>query len=592
MHGAIWGAISLNGRPLRKGLNCDLSASLRGFARLGTAHYQSEAALLGRAESICEAEASSLIQRDPADQVLMVSSARLDARDALTAALGVPLSTPDDQLLFRAYSSWGQDCAQRVIGDWSFARLKPAEHELVLARDPIGVRPLYFAETAGTLVFASTIAALRSVIPGTAIAPDALFCALGRRPWPAHQTIFSGIRRLPPGSMLRVRGGSWEEVRYWDWHTIAAAPSPVRSDAEWADMARRLMQIAVSDRMRAGSNVGVPLSGGLDSSSIVSLAARVSGCRVITVSAILPDDISATSDERNYQAAVLRTCPGVVHHSITGQASRIFGPELEAAFAQIGSPVNVFHAMDRLIGETLGECGATTMLSGYGGDFALSNAGNQALAELLARGQLRSAARLVTSFVKTPGAKAHKELLRAMRLLANPRRWASLRAKGALVDLLARGHRTMEETGQARATMGIETSYPLLDRRLMEFCLTVPPDQFRTRGMRRSLMRRAMHGILPDEVTFRTSKGAYFPYFPYIFAEEADDAANHLLRLAQTTLLDRTERRILAHEALAAALIRMPNPETWTSDWSETNLARATILARFVAWQKGESLVV
>ena len=218
--------------------------------------------------------------------LVVAADARLDDRDALCDALGVPFperaGLADAELILRAFMRWGRDCPHHLLGDYAFAVRDRRRRTLFCARDHVGARPFYYALTTRRFVFASAVEAVLA-------APD-VSDALDERVVATHLTVealrsgartfFAAVRKLPPGHTLTVEAGRPEDgsggprVRVEQyWHperTPAARPA---SDDVYAEQLLDLYTQAVRDRLHGGP-VGVHLSGGLDSSSVAVLAAR------------------------------------------------------------------------------------------------------------------------------------------------------------------------------------------------------------------------------------------------------------------------------------------------------------------------------
>jgi asparagine synthase (glutamine-hydrolysing) len=184
-------------------------------------------------------------------------------------------STSDTEVILKAYHRWGADCVTHFLGMFAFAVAEHATGTVTLARDRLGIKPLYLAEAPGRLRFASTLPALLAAggvdttIDQVALQHYMTFHSVV----PAPRTILSGIRKLPPATVrvIQADGTSSERV-YWEaefsrWrHRMSAQ--------DWADGLRAKLKVAVERRMVADVPVGVLLSGGLDSSFIVALLAE------------------------------------------------------------------------------------------------------------------------------------------------------------------------------------------------------------------------------------------------------------------------------------------------------------------------------
>ncbi len=185
-------------------------------------------------------------------------------------------STSDSEVIAKAYHRWGTSCVQRFAGMFAFALAERDSGRLVLARDRLGIKPLYLAELDGALRFGSTLPAL---LAGggveTALDPIALHHYFS---WhavvPAPLTVLQGVRKLPPATVLVVEPDNTRaETRYWDPPYARLPQYDGMVEGDWAGAVLGAVRTAVQRRMVSDVPVGVLLSGGLDSSLIVALLA-------------------------------------------------------------------------------------------------------------------------------------------------------------------------------------------------------------------------------------------------------------------------------------------------------------------------------
>ena len=180
-------------------------------------------------------------------------------------------SQTDTEVILAAYEEYGLDCLQQLNGMFAFALWDKNKQELILARDRLGIKPLYYYLKQGKLVFASELKAILEV-PDVKreINPQALYHYIGYEFVPAPDTIFNDIYKLLPGHYLRYRQGKVELARYWD---LQFQVEP-HSRAYYEEEMRYLLEDAVRKRLISDVPLGVFLSGGLDSSAIVAMMAR------------------------------------------------------------------------------------------------------------------------------------------------------------------------------------------------------------------------------------------------------------------------------------------------------------------------------
>src|SRR5947207_1463305 len=189
----------------------------------------------------------------------------------------------DTETIVHAYEEWGDDCVRRFRGMFAFAIWDTRKQRLLLVRDRLGVKPLYWARHRDTLLFGSEIKAL---FASDVIQPEARLSALpeflGTRSTAGAETLFNGIHRLPPGHRLVFERGVTQVSQYWDIPS-GAAPK-VANTREVVGRFRDLFTESVKLRLMSDVPLGVFLSGGLDSSAIAATMARLVGQPIETFS--------------------------------------------------------------------------------------------------------------------------------------------------------------------------------------------------------------------------------------------------------------------------------------------------------------------
>ncbi len=189
-------------------------------------------------------------------------------------------SNTDAEVIIYAYLEWGRECLNRFNGMFAFAIWDSSDESLFLARDRLGIKPLYYADTPAGFAFASEVKALLAV-PGTERAVD--LAALDQFMtflWtPGSRTAFLGVSKLPPAHYLIYRNGSAEVSEYWD---LKFDEDYSIDESEWIERVREQVRRSVHAQMLADVPLGAFLSGGVDSSSIVALMSGLSELRPTT----------------------------------------------------------------------------------------------------------------------------------------------------------------------------------------------------------------------------------------------------------------------------------------------------------------------
>jgi asparagine synthase (glutamine-hydrolysing) len=429
---------------------------------------------------------------------------------------------------------------ERLRGDFALVVWDPSRREGFLARDQLGVRPVFFAEAGGRLFFASELRDLLDLLPA-APGPDpdgvAHWIALSTRP--GTGTLYAGVERLGPGEMLRFGPGGVSRSRYWEPRFDEPLELPA---GEWAERVREGLRLAVERRLDPEKGTGVLLSGGLDSASIAAVGAdSLSACSGTFPEHPQADEAALIAELRQalgLEGLVAEVRPGGLLASVFEHAAAWRAPLL--GWGDFWTLPLLRAAGDRGIG---------TMLDGDGGDevfaprtYALADAlrgGRPRRVLQLARrlpgsgphvGRRREAAmvaRLALAGALPPRpagwagagdgapawlASATRRRLRrsddldGWKRLDGPRWWASA-AHGVSAGIEATG--VFEHQRRRAAMAGLEARHPMLDLDLVELALRQPPAQTLDPRFSRPVLREAMAGLLPDSVRLRPQKALF-----------------------------------------------------------------------------------
>jgi asparagine synthase (glutamine-hydrolysing) len=489
-------------------------------------------------------------------------------------------------LVLSAWRESGERCLTRLAGDFAFALWDPDTQTLFCGRDPMGVRPFYYADCGRVFVWGSD---LRQVLahPAVDASPDEGFAAeqLAFDVRSEEATLYRGVRRLPPAHGLTVDRRGVRVFRYWDLDV--AREIRYRREDEYAQHFRWLFEEAVKCRVRSSHPVATDLSGGLDSSSIVTVAAdlarRGEAAPISAASLVFPGHPDA--DEALYIKDVVRIAgvPWI----------RVERPRFDAvaclAAARDRRDIPEFPAdvMGEGIRRALADRGFRVSVSGTGGDHALSGSFYH-YADLLRRGRLVALARRYVVIARSadmgwgsamflqagiwpllPGL-VKRAVRRARRRAPAVPAWiaSDFARRTALADRLRReptpdrlpsvarydvvqqyrsGFAVLAAEAYERASTeaGIEDRHPFFDRRLIEFMVALPEEQRWHGGQTKRVLRQAMKGLLPESVRLRGDKGEFSSLFLDAFAAIGGQAFFDDLELARRGWVDATETRLL-----------------------------------------------
>jgi asparagine synthase (glutamine-hydrolysing) len=249
-------------------------------------------------------------------------------------------SDGDTEVILKAFHAWGSRCVERFHGMFAFAIWERHSGRVTLARDRLGIKPLYYAETPGRLRFASTLPALLAAGDiDTRIDPVGLHQYMSLHAVvPPPRTILRGVKKLPPATLMTIDADGRRRKRvYWRLSVQQRAQDRAMTEQDWKEATLDALARAVERRRVADVPVGVLLSGGLDSSLVVGLMARAghTGLKTFAIGFESVGDVSG--DEFRYSDLVARHY-GTEHHQIRIDAERML-TALPGAIAAMSEPM-------------------------------------------------------------------------------------------------------------------------------------------------------------------------------------------------------------------------------------------------------------
>src|SRR5580704_706632 len=561
---------------------------------------------------------------------VLVADVRLDNRDELCAALNLPVERArrlsDADILLAAFTRWAEQCCDRLVGDFAFALWDQLSHRFLLVRYPLGARRLHYHWGARLVAFASMPKGLHALaeIPRQ---PDEDYLAwemvaagpLGTR------TCFQGIERVEPGHIAIVTREGVSAQRYWNpgrkllWLRTADA---------YAEACREQLDRAVRCRLRGANHVATHLSAGLDSSAVTATAARLlagDGGRVTAFTAVpranydLPVPRGRIGDEGPLAALTAAMYPNLEHVLVrTGEGSPL--DLVDRYFHLFERPVPNLCNMIWVsaINDAARDRKLQVLLSASLGNLAISYHGLTLIPELLRSGRFLRLSRQLGMLVRHGGLRWRGAAAAAIAPFLPPWLWSWVSRRFRNTDLDPRAwtaihpdrlRQIQQETRERRgdpsyrpardgftervsllfridsgnfrkgmlAGWGFDHRDPMADRRLIEFCLSIPTDQFLRDGIQRSLARRALADRVAPEVLQATSRGL-----------QAIDWHESLTR-SRTRLSDEIER--LAACGPAARLLDLDRLRGLVGNWPSDGWERTdTILSYRAALLRGISV--
>ncbi len=480
---------------------------------------------------------------------ILAADVRIDNREELFAAAheGLDSRSTDVEYLLAAHSRWGAKFPFYVVGEYAFALYDPRERQLLLCRDHIGARPLYFHRNNDRLIVSSQLAPLVDLFGiSRDLEEEYVAGCLSRGPR-VGLTPYRQIQAVKPSHMITATAsGRVIEERYWQLEP--GREIRFRTDEEYEEAFRYHLRNAVQAPLRTDRPVMIELSGGLDSSTVACVAAEsirnklAQNNRFDTVSYVY--DESPTSDESKFIHCVEDHLGQTGIHVRDEDSSLLPPPGEELDFVTPNPTLCSFNYHAALC-QLMQENGARVLLSGIGGDQILGASYDPypLLADLLVTRKplaLHRGLRLWSRTLDKPYISLlwHKTIVPVFpwSLQAWCKRDTNKLPSWFNADFVAR-HRLREQSLPEPDPFGfclpserdrsisylsvvkivspcyrreltcLDGSYPFAHRPLVEFLQAIPFEQFLRPGENRSLMRRALRDVLPEEIARRKTKG-------------------------------------------------------------------------------------
>jgi asparagine synthase (glutamine-hydrolysing) len=534
-HFGIW---NFDGRPVDEVKLARARAILESFATFPILMLRQGALAIldatGNGAPIAErVEATAGRHADP-----VLWNGRLDNRRELEAMVADPLhAATDAELIQKGFDRLGTGIIPRIVGDWAVSIVRHVQSELILAKDFAGSRPLFYRVQGSSVAWSTSLEPL--VLSDGGLPPfSEEFLTTWLSSFPeASSTPYRGVFGVPPGSIVRIRPNQVVAQKYWSLEDTST--TRYRTDQQYEEHLLSVFRESVRRRLDSPRPILAELSGGMDSSSIVCMCDELLGGHVDTVTYF--DSLEPGWDELPFAGAVEVQRNKVGHHIDIGTSVRI--RELPMSETPHVVPPSLYfrtaaaEEFERIVAHN----GYRVILSGIGGDEMLGGIPTPIpeLADLLVRMRALPFARqsfrwalakkksiftlwrsTLASFLPASGttsdglADIAVWLTSAFRSrnrehLACPQ--ARFRVFGALPSLQANAAALESLAGQISCVSSpgpcaLEWRYPFLDRDLVAFCASIPREQLVRPGQRRSLMRRALAGIVPHEILQRKRK--------------------------------------------------------------------------------------
>jgi asparagine synthase (glutamine-hydrolysing) len=426
-------------------------------------------------------------------------------------------SRSDTEVVLRSWEEWGAACLDRFDGMFAFAVWDSAERELVLVRDRFGIKPLYYAEVDGRLVFGSEVKALLAGGLSVRLDSNALREYFTFQNVFSDRTLFAGVRMLPAGHLLRSSTRVERPQQYWD---LVFDPDESVSEDEWVERLRGSFETAVERQLVSDVPLGSYLSGGMDSASIVAAAsARIPRLMTFTggfdVSSVT--GLELVFDERADAERVASACR-TEHYEMVMHAGDMAWvlPELvwhlEDLRVGMSYPNHyIARLASKFVKVSLAGTGGDELFAGYPWRYELVE--NAHDPEDFDRRYYGYWSRLVpdaehgaffthdvrNGFDATP--------FDAYRAVLEPVRGLDPLAKALYFEAKTFLHGLLVVEDRVSMAHSLEVRVPFLDNELVEIARRIPSSLKHGDGGGKRLLRQAMSGLLPPEILDKRKQG-------------------------------------------------------------------------------------
>lgn len=490
-------------------------------------------------------------------------------------------TSSDTEVLVEAWARWGIHSLRKFKGMFAFAVWDEQERSLHIVRDRLGIKPLYFFQNDAHLIFASEIrSVLASGLVPKKVNEKAIHDYLSFQSIQSPISIIEGIHQLPAGAYLEIQNGSVEQKRFWDI-TKPAKHYEYSDVKEVQENIYRLLSNAVQQRLVSDVPIGAFLSGGIDSSAVVALMAKVGSSA--------PETFNISFDEKEFDespyAELIAKKYNTNHHKIVLQPT-VMLDELSNALNAMDTPsgdgVNTY-----VVSKAVKQAGITVALSGVGGDelfagypffqkyYKLNQRKGLWNSSLLLR---KTAASFLSDnskwkqLLQTKNAGI-EEIYPVLRQVISPYNIKKLTkgyaindaseinkvlmsCNGALqsfpafsqvsiADLLGYTQNTLlKDTDQMSMAVALEVREPFFDHELIEYVLGIP-DNIKYPHYPKKLLVDSLGDLLPAEVVHRKKQGFVMPWHHWLRNELNEFCSIQIGQLAQRNIFDEGEVKAL-----------------------------------------------
>lgn len=567
----LFGCVRFNSTVDVAGIAKHMQKSMSFFEGDAQGIYQSETVFICNKFLFNTPEAANTTSICQNERYVLAASCRIDNREELAVKLNIqePLKASDHEYILAAYAHYQEACVKHLLGDFSFAVWDKQEQKLFVARDHLGVRPLFYTYQKDVFLFTSDLNAFlnlefidtnykKSYVAGM------LHGSYNLKYLGVHHTCYHAIYRVKPSHYLLVSDGHLQEKKYWE-----LKPAFPKDDEVTEDVHQKFYHLfyeSVKCRMRGieSFGVGLELSGGLDSSSIACMVNEVLAennkllDNLFSFSLVQSEEgracaLDRIDDEEHLQDLILDLL-NIKKKNIYKLNKHPFDNYLNEIEDNIcvNGGINIqYSTWQKTIYNAMQAVSCKIKLSGFAGDELVTDSGRlwmydiwftcrpaRILKELLKFDRniykslfwyLRDRVYGYKMNKKAIAKEIDSDFLDAKYLKNLPAKEYSISVRSYKHYLISRIMRPFtslrfESENLNALRFNSECRYPMADIRLLEFMIQLPADFFKPEKVRRNFIRKALNGILPKPILARDDKtGAVIPYLRYknkIFIEQ------------------------------------------------------------------------
>ncbi len=462
------------------------------------------------------------------------------------------LNQSDTEVILHLYDRHGSDCLERLNGMFAFAIWDSDREELFLARDRLGIKPLYYSQSAGRFAFSSEMGSLvRAGDISLDFDPTGIMDFFGYRFVPAPYTVLNKVRKVRPGHYIKVKGGQVNEVSYW----TLKGQSPSKTPEDWEEELATLLDESVKMQMISDVPVGAFLSGGVDSSLVTALMMRHSGHKVKTFS--IGFEKGTGVDESRYARKVAKYLGTEHYEFILREKDMAYSDRI---FARMNEPVGDPTILPTAILSSFARRKVKVVLTGEGGDelFAgynryksvvyaswvkkfppfmqpmagaiLRRSGKGDAFKSIPDLDIRNwfllnrdfAPEILSPLFRANGSSKNKSYLLAKKfessaMLPDPlNQILDIERQTALVD------RLLMKVDMSSMSVSLEARPPFLDHRVVELASQIPSNLKIKRFKGKYLLRKIAGRYLPRSIAWRRKHGFIVPITQWVSGRSRD----------------------------------------------------------------------